>query len=96
MNNPVKNLDQLIEQEFPVNKSMIHLNHAAVAPWPTRTTEAVIRFAQENNLVSSKNFNAWLQSEKNVRELARSLVGAIHADDIALVKNTSELKYVAV
>ena len=90
MNNPLRNLDQLIEQEFPINKSIIHLNHAAVAPWPTRTTDAVIRFAQENNLVSSKNFNAWLESEKHVRELARSLVGAIHADDIALVKNTSE------
>ena len=84
------NLDELIEQEFPVNKSLIHLNHAAVAPWPTRTTEAVIQFAHENNLVSSKNFNAWLDSEKHVRELAASLVGAKHAEDIALVKNTSE------
>ena len=90
MDNPVINLDELIEQEFPVNKSLIHLNHAAVAPWPTRTTEAVIQFAHENNLVSSKNFNAWLDSEKHVRELAASLVGAKHAEDIALVKNTSE------
>ena len=90
MDKPLLNLEQLIEQEFPVNKSLIHLNHAAVAPWPTRTTEAVIRFAQENNQVSSKYFNAWLESEKHLRELARELVGAGHADDIALVKNTSE------
>ena len=90
MDKPLLNLEQLIEQEFPVNKSLIHLNHAAVAPWPPRTTEAVIRFAQENNQVSSKYFNAWLESEKHLRELARELVGAGHADDIALVKNTSE------
>jgi cysteine desulfurase/selenocysteine lyase len=90
MNNTAPNLDQLIEQEFPVNQSLVHLNHAAVAPWPTRTTEAVIRFAQENNRIGSKHFSAWLDSEKHVRELAKELVGADHSDDIALVKNTSE------
>jgi cysteine desulfurase/selenocysteine lyase len=90
MNKPAVNLEQLIEYEFPVTESLVHLNHAAVAPWPTRTTEAVIRFARENNAVSSKNFNDWLASEQHVRELARELVGANYADDIALVKNTSE------
>ena len=90
MDNPALNLEQLIEHEFPVNKNLIHLNHAAVAPWPTRTTDAVIRFAHENNDISSKHFNTWLDSEKHLRELARTLVGADHADDIALVKNTSE------
>ena len=90
MKNPVINLEQLIEQEFPVTKSLIHLNHAAVAPWPTRTSEAVIRFARENNTISSKHFMDWLASENHVRELARDLVGANHSDDIALVKNTSE------
>lgn len=90
MSKPAVNLEQLVEYEFPVTKSLIHLNHAAVAPWPTRTTEAVIRFARENNTVSSKNFNDWLASEQHVRELTRELVGAVHANDIALVKNTSE------
>jgi len=86
----MSSLEQLLEQEFPITRSLIHLNHAAVAPWPTRTTEAVIRFAQENNKVSSKHFNTWLDSEKHVRELARDLVGARHSSDIALLKNTSE------
>lgn len=90
MEKPATSLDQLIEHEFPVTKSLVHLNHAAVAPWPTRTAEAVIRFANENNSIGSKNFNAWLDSEKHVRELARDLVGAVHSDDIALLKNTSE------
>jgi len=90
MTHPTADLEQLIEHEFPVTKSLVHLNHAAVAPWPTRTTEAVIRFARENNTVSSKHFNDWLASEQHVRELARDLVGACHSDDIALVKNTSE------
>jgi len=86
----MKNLQQIIDHEFPVTKSLVHLNHAAVAPWPTRTSDAVIRFAQENNRVGSKYFNDWLDSEKHVRELASMLVGARHLDDIALLKNTSE------
>ena len=83
-------LDQLIKREFPVIESLVHLNHAAVAPWPTRTTDAVIQFAKENNRVGSRNFIEWLESERHLRELAKTLVGARHTDDIALLKNTSE------
>lgn len=90
MKNASPNLDQLIEQEFPVTESLVHLNHAAVAPWPTRTAEAVMRFAEENNRIGSKNFLTWLETEKHLRELAKQLVGAAHSNDIALLKNTSE------
>lgn len=83
-------LEQLIDLEFPVTNTLIHLNHAAVCPWPTRTADAVIRFAHENNELGSRNFMTWLDAEQHVRELAATLVGASHSDDIALVKNTSE------
>jgi len=89
-------LEKLLALEFPVIKHVTHLNHAAVAPWPARTANAVKLFAEENCQVSSKNFNAWLESEKHVRELAKDLVGANSHDDIALLKNTSEgLSFVA-
>ena len=83
-------LDDLIRREFPVIDSLIHLNHAAVGPWPTRTSNAVVQFAQENNRIGSTRFGQWLKNEQDVRDLSASLVGAGSADDIALVKNTSE------
>lgn len=86
----MKDLDKLIDREFPVIKSLIHMNHAAVGPWPTSTSDAVIRFAQENNRTGSTRFGLWLKTEQELRDLSASLVGASSADDIALVKNTSE------
>lgn len=83
-------LDKLILREFPVVNSLIHLNHAAVGPWPTRASDAVVEFAQENNRIGSTRFGQWLKNEQDLRELSATLVGAGSADDIALVKNTSE------
>jgi len=34
--------------EFPLSEELIYLNHAAVAPWPKRTSAAVIAFAEQN------------------------------------------------
>lgn len=81
---------ELITREFPVTNNLIHLNHAAVGPWPTRTADAVIRFAIENTQFGSLHFERWLETESKLRDMSAELVGAAHADDIALVKNTSE------
>lgn len=37
----------LIHGEFPLEEGLCYLNHAAVAPWPKRTADAVIKFAAE-------------------------------------------------
>ena len=74
----------------------IHLNHAAVAPWPQVTVDAVHAFASENARQGSLAYPQWLAVEQSLREKARQLVNAPAAGDIALVKNTSEgLSFVA-
>ncbi|MDE2088967.1 MAG: aminotransferase class V-fold PLP-dependent enzyme [Gammaproteobacteria bacterium] len=76
--------------EFPQAEGLIYLNHAAVAPWPKRTAEAVQRFAEENMRQGALHYGAWLETETRLREQLRWLINAESADDIALLKNTSE------
>jgi len=82
--------------EFPLTNQLIYLNHAAVAPWPKRTSEAVKAFAEQNSVYGSHYYLDWLKKETEIRSQLKSLLNAPSADDIALVKNTSEaLSFVA-
>lgn len=82
--------------EFPLTDELIYLNHAAVAPWPKRTGEAVIKFAEQNTRYGSHFYLDWLNKEAELRSQLQALLNAPSADDIALVKNTSEaLSFVA-
>jgi cysteine desulfurase/selenocysteine lyase len=76
--------------EFPLTDELIYLNHAAVAPWPKRTGAAVIRFAEQNTCYGSHFYPDWLNKEAELRTQLQTLLNAPSADDIALVKNTSE------
>jgi cysteine desulfurase / selenocysteine lyase len=82
--------------EFPLTDELIYLNHAAVAPWPKRTSEAVIKFAEQNTRYGSHFYRDWLNKEAELRTQLQALLNAPSSDDIALVKNTSEaLSFVA-
>ncbi|MCZ6803905.1 MAG: aminotransferase class V-fold PLP-dependent enzyme [Proteobacteria bacterium] len=83
-------IDEIISYEFPQDEELIYLNHAAVSPWPLRTTEAVKQFAEENCRFGAKNYPAWLKTETTLRGQLRRLINAPSIDDIALLKNTSE------
>lgn len=88
--------DSLIKTEFPQDPQLYYLNHAAVAPWPTRTRQAVCDFAAENNHIGAERYLQWLSIEEQLRGQLCSLINAPSVDDIALVKNTSEaLSFVA-
>ncbi|WP_333878464.1 aminotransferase class V-fold PLP-dependent enzyme [Methylobacter sp.] len=76
--------------EFPLTDKLIYLNHAAVGPWPKRTGEAVIKFAEQNTHYGSHFYPDWLNKEVELRTQLQALLNAPSADDIALVKNTSE------
>lgn len=82
--------EDFIAREFPQDSKMIYLNHAAVAPWPARTAEAVKRFAEENIFTGAMNYPAWIKKENQLRLQLRNLLNAPSSDDIALLKNTSE------
>ena len=82
--------------EFPLSEELIYLNHAAVAPWPKRTRDAVIQFAEQNCTYGSHFYLDWLRKETELRQQLKTLINAPSVDDIALVKNTSEaLSFVA-
>jgi selenocysteine lyase/cysteine desulfurase len=82
--------------EFPLSDELIYLNHAAVAPWPKRTSAAVIAFAKQNTRYGSHFYLDWMAKEAECRTQLQTLLNAPSTDDIALVKNTSEaLSFVA-
>jgi len=76
--------------DFDLAPELIYLNHAAVAPWPTRTVAAVARFARENGRLGARHYPRWLETEQRLRERLARLINAPGADDIALLKSTSE------
>ncbi|MGM0677609.1 MAG: aminotransferase class V-fold PLP-dependent enzyme [Pseudomonadota bacterium] len=76
--------------EFPLANDILHLNHAAVGPWPVRTQRAVASFAVENTQQGSRHYLQWLKVEKRLRERLQRLIHAPSVDDIGLLKNTSE------
>ncbi len=84
-----KELDKLLAHEFPVQKNLIYLNHAAVAPLPLRSGDAVKAFVDEYVHLGTKNYLAWAD---HADQLHTDLAKFINAtpDEIALLKNTSE------
>jgi len=80
----------MFEHEFKLAEDICYLNHAAVAPWPQRTVDAVRRFAEENGCTGSRHYSRWLETEQALREQLRQLINADSSDEIALLKNTSE------
>lgn len=82
--------------EFPQLPGLRYLNHAAVAPWPRRATQAVQAFAEQNMQIGARDYPEWLGIEQRLRQQLMHLLNASSTADIALVKNTSEaLSFVA-
>lgn len=76
--------------EFEQAPGLCYLNHAAIAPWPRRTAEAMARFAQDNVRLGAHEYPAWLATERRLRERLARLLNAPTIGDIALVGNTSQ------
>lgn len=79
-----------IATEFDLDPDIVHLNHAGVSPWPRRTAAAICAFAEENRRRGPADYPRWIAIETELRDHARRLLNAPSADDIALLKNTSE------
>lgn len=75
---------------FQLDQDVIYLNHAAVAPWPLRTANAVKAFADENARQGSKDYELWLRRETQLRAQLAQLINASSTHEIALLKSTSE------
>ena len=77
-------------EQFPILEHGLYFNHAAVGPWPRCTAEAVQNFADENMRQGSAAYREWIVREDDLRQGLADLTGAASADDIALLKNTTE------
>ncbi len=75
---------------FELDENIVHLNHAAVAPWPIVTRDAVIAFANENAAIGSQNYLLWMKTEQQLKQRMALLINAQSTDEIAILKNTSE------
>lgn len=79
-----------LPSEFPLDPEFCYLNHAAISPWPRRTAERVAAMAQRIMTCGGADYPAWLGTEQQLRERIAALLNAPDADDIALLKNTSD------
>jgi selenocysteine lyase/cysteine desulfurase len=75
--------------QFPVRDNLIYLNHAAVAPLPRCTADAIRHFADDCLHWGSLHYSEWLEVYQAVRNAAAKLINCTPGE-IALVKNTSE------
>lgn len=83
-------MTEIVTPLFDLDPKLIYLNHAAVAPWPKATADAVVAFAAQNARIGAERYPDWVAVENRVRDRLARLINACSADDIALVKNTSE------
>lgn len=80
---------QAWRHEFPVAGNLIYLNHAAVAPLPSRAAAAMKNLADDACQWGSLHYGTWMESYDGLRAAAARLSNADPAG-IAMVKNTSE------
>lgn len=80
----------MFENDFPQDSKLIYLNHAAVAPWPKCTAQAVENFARENLHWGATKYLEWMTTESSLRDHLAWLINAPSINDISLLKNTSE------
>lgn len=80
---------QRYADQFPVRDNLVYLNHAAVAPLPRVTADALKHLAEDSLRWGSFHYAEWLATYDGLRAAAARLVNG-HPSEIALVKNTSE------
>ncbi|TFF37211.1 aminotransferase class V-fold PLP-dependent enzyme [Pseudomonas sp. RIT623] len=80
----------VFHDEFDQAPGLCYLNHAAIAPWPRRASDAVARFARDNQRLGACAYPAWLATERRLRERLARLVNAPDSADIALLGSTSQ------
>ncbi len=80
---------QDLRHEFPVTDRYAFMNHAAVAPIPTRAVVAMRVFLEAANARGDVDEPKWQQQVERVRGMAATLIGA-KREEVAFVKNTTE------
>ena len=77
-----------LDREFPVRRNLVYLNHAAVAPLPSRVAAAVRAHADDVSNFGALRWKTWYRRYDELREKAAAFVGG-DASRIALLPSTS-------
>ncbi len=75
--------------EFPVTRSAIYLNHAAISPISSRVRNAMCGIIEDQHCFAMEHFESWLKAIEATRSSAARFLNA-DPEEIAIVKNTSE------
>lgn len=75
--------------EFPVTRSSVYLNHAAISPVASRVRDAMFGIIEDRHCFAMEHFESWLKATEATRASTARLLNA-DPEEIAIVKNTSE------
>ena len=75
--------------EFPVTRSCIYMNHAAVSPLSCRVRNAMVGLLEDVHRFGSEHWDRWVDAYAATRRAVSNLLGS-DPSEIAFIKNTSE------
>jgi len=81
--------DELRATDFPVARNWAYFDHAAVAPLPRRSGDALRAWTDEQEQNGVVNWPAWEEKLEAIRNRIASLLSA-HRDEIAFVNSTTQ------
>jgi cysteine desulfurase/selenocysteine lyase len=77
-----------LDREFPVRRSLVYFNHAAVAAMPRRVAAAIAAHVENARDRGAADWRSWYGTIEKTREKAARFIGASKAE-IAFLPNTS-------
>ena len=77
-----------LDREFPVRKSLVYFNHAAVAPLPRRVAQAISAHNENVRDRGAADWRRWYAGIEEAREKVARFVGASR-EEVAFLPNTS-------
>jgi selenocysteine lyase/cysteine desulfurase len=77
-----------LDREFPVRRSLVYFNHAAVAPLPRRVAEAMVAHVEDVRDRGAAGWRDWYRRIDATREKAARRIGA-RSREVAFLPNTS-------
>jgi selenocysteine lyase/cysteine desulfurase len=80
--------DELRRREFPVTRSWVYLDHAAVAPLPRRSAAMIREWADEQERNGVIHWPQWEEKLERIRDGVAAFIGA-DRDEIAFVNSTT-------
>lgn len=82
-------MNESLRSLFPITKSLIYLNHAAVSPLPIPTVQAINAQLKNVALNGALHYRSWVATKERARRHIADMLGA-HSEQIAFMRNTSD------